>query len=217
MPAKIVRVDPLNIDLEKMREAADVIIRGGLVAFPTETVYGLGCDALNRDAARRVFEVKRRPVDNPLIIHVKDFDQLNLVAREIPEKAYKLIKRLWPGPLTLILPRRREIPLETTGGLDTVAVRSPAHPVALKLIELSERPIAAPSANISGRPSPTKAEHVIEDLYDSIDMIIDSGETLFGLESTIINILTSPPTLLRPGAYPVEVIEEILGERVYIP
>ncbi|MEZ0290208.1 MAG: L-threonylcarbamoyladenylate synthase [Sulfolobales archaeon] len=214
---RILKVDSYKIDEILIREAADVIRRGGIVAFPTETVYGLGADAFNRDAVKRIFEVKRRPMDNPLIIHIRDLFDLEKVAREIPEKAFKLIERLWPGPLTLILPRNARVPLETTGGLDTVAVRNPAHPIALKLIELSKTPIAAPSANISGRPSPTRAEHVIEDLYGLVEVIIDGGETIYGLESTIINILTDPPTLLRPGAYPIELIEEILGEKILIP
>ena len=217
MYTKIWKIDPFNIDLTLIREAAEIIRRGGLVAFPTETVYGLGADVFNSAACRKIFEVKKRPMDNPLIIHIKDFEQLDLVSREVPEKIFKVIKRLWPGPLTVILKKSLEIPREATGGLDTVAVRSPAHPIALKLIELSHTPIAAPSANISGKPSPTKAEHVIEDFLGIIDGIIDGGETIFGIESTIINFLTDPPTLLRPGAYPVEIIEEIIGEKIYIP
>ncbi|WP_440059955.1 L-threonylcarbamoyladenylate synthase [Thermogladius sp. 4427co] len=213
----IARVDPFRPDEEVVRKAAEIIKRGGLVAFPTETVYGLGADVFNRRAVLRVFEVKGRPPDNPLIIHVNSLEMLDEVASSIPEVAYKLISKFWPGPLTLILPKSEKVPYEATGGLDTVAVRMPAHPVALKLIGESQTPIAAPSANISGYPSPTKGEHVIRDLYSKIDMIIDAGDTLYGVESTIINILTDPPTLLRPGAYPVEEIEKAIGKNIVIP
>lgn len=214
---KIFKIDPLNINRDLIKEAADIIRRGGLVAFPTETVYGLGADVFNVDSVKKIFEVKRRATDNPLIIHLCRKEDLYEIAREIPHKALRLIDKMWPGPLTLILKKTDKVPYEATGGLDTVAVRIPAHPVALELICSSGTFIAAPSANLSGRPSPTRAEHVIRDLYGSIDAIIDSGETLFGIESTILNILTDPPMLLRPGAYPVEVIEEILNEKIYIP
>lgn len=213
----ILKIDPLNPDLEAIKLAAGMLKRGGIVAFPTETVYGLGCDTFNSDAARRVFEAKMRPPDNPLIVHIASLEQLELVARRVPEDAYKLAERFWPGPLTLILEKKPQVPSIVTGGLDTVAVRMPAHPVALKLVEYSERPIAAPSANISGRPSPTRGEHVIRDLYGRVDAIIDAGETLYGVESTIVDILSDPPRVLRLGAYPVEVIERELGRKLEIP
>ncbi|MEZ0394074.1 MAG: L-threonylcarbamoyladenylate synthase [Desulfurococcaceae archaeon] len=213
----VLKVDPRKIDIEAIDLAASYIRRGRLVAFPTETVYGLGCNALSSDAARRVYEAKGRPPDNPLIVHISDFDMLYLVAREVPEKALKLAKRLWPGPLTLVLPKSDRVPPEVTAGLETVAVRMPAHPVAMALIERAGTPIAAPSANPSGRPSPTKAEHVLRDLSFKADIVIDGGETIYGLESTILNLLGSVPVLLRPGAYPVEVLEELLGEKIHVP
>lgn len=214
---RIVRLDPANIDINVIEMCANVIRSGGIVAFPTETVYGLGADAFNPRAVLKIFKAKNRPPDNPLIIHIASLDQLHSVAVDIPELAWKLIERVWPGPLTLILRRRRSVPREVTGGLDTVAVRMPAHPVALKLIELSRTPIAAPSANLSGTPSPTTAQHVIDDLYGRVDVIIDAGRTLFGVESTIINVLTDPPTLLRPGPITVEQIKSILGIDIRVP
>ncbi|MGC9182139.1 L-threonylcarbamoyladenylate synthase [Thermogladius sp.] len=213
----VARVDPLNPDEGVIERAAEVIRRGGLVAFPTETVYGLGANAYNKSSVLRIFEVKQRPADNPLIIHVDSLDMLHEVARDIPEEAYKLMSKFWPGPLTLVLPKTDRVPYEATGGLDTVAVRMPAHPVALRLISRAGVPIAAPSANLSGRPSPTRGEHVVEDLYSKVEMIIDGGETLYGVESTIVNLLVKPPVLLRPGAYPVEEIERVLGVRVHVP
>ncbi|MEM1873301.1 MAG: L-threonylcarbamoyladenylate synthase [Acidilobaceae archaeon] len=213
----IMRVDPLSPDIDAIKLAASIVKRGGIVAFPTETVYGLGCDAFNSDAARRVFEAKMRPPDNPLIVHISSIEQLDIVARRVPEDAYKLARRFWPGPLTIVLEKNPRVPSIVTGGLDTVAVRMPAHPVALKLIEYSETPIAAPSANLSGRPSPTRGEHVIRDMAGRADVIIDSGETLYGVESTIVDILSEPPRILRLGAYPVEEIERELGRRIVIP
>ncbi len=181
------------------------------MAFPTETVYGLGADALNERAVRRIFEAKGRPADNPLIIHIASLDDLGgKVAREVPEKAKILAERFWPGPLTLVLPKRDEVPLVTTGGLDTVAVRMPAHPIALALIRAST-PLAAPSANISGKPSPTSAEHVIDDFYGKIEGIIDGGETWIGVESAVIDLTEEPPFLLRPGGIPLEEIEKVIG------
>jgi L-threonylcarbamoyladenylate synthase len=213
----ILKVDPLNPDPASIRKAVDILRSGGLVAFPTETVYGLGALVFNEQAARKVYIVKNRPFDNPLIIHISSLEMLDTVATNIPEKALRLAEKFWPGPLTLILPRNKSVPKVVSGSLDTVAVRMPAHPVALALIKEAGEPIAAPSANLAGKPSPTTAEHVIQDLYGKIDAIIDAGETLYGVESTIINILSSPPVLLRPGAIPVEEIERVLGERVLVP
>ncbi|MFA4647515.1 L-threonylcarbamoyladenylate synthase [Pyrococcus kukulkanii] len=201
-----------KIDEKKLRVAAKLIREGKLVAFPTETVYGLGADALNETAVRRIFEAKGRPADNPLIIHIADFSQVHELAREVPEEAEMLAKKFWPGPLTIVLPRKDVVPKVTTGGLDTVAIRMPAHEIALKLIKLSGRPIAAPSANISGRPSPTSAEHVIDDFYGKIECIIDGGETKIGVESTVIDLTEWPPVLLRPGGLPLEEIEKVIGE-----
>ncbi len=214
---RILRVDPLRPDERALEEAAAAIRGGGLVAFPTETVYGLGADAWNPAALARIFEVKGRPQDNPLIVHVSGEEQLREVALEIPSAASELIGRMWPGPLTLVLRARPALPKEVTAGLPTVAVRCPAHPVALRLIELSGVPIAAPSANLSGRPSPTRAEHVVSDLSGLVDVILDSGDTQYGLESTIIDVTRDPPVLLRPGAIPVEEIEEALGRAIEVP
>lgn len=213
----VLKTDPVNPDPHILREAAGILKKGGIVAFPTETVYGLGAIVYNEEAVKKIFWAKMRPMDNPLIIHISSIDMLEEVAVNIPEKAYRLIERFWPGPLTLILPRNPQIPKIVTSGLDYVAVRMPAHPVALGLIREAGAPIAAPSANIAGKPSPTSAEHVIKDLYGRIDAVIDAGETIYGVESTIINILTQPPILLRPGAYAVEDIERVLGEKIHIP
>ncbi|MDM7275492.1 MAG: L-threonylcarbamoyladenylate synthase [Thermoprotei archaeon] len=217
MDTRVFKVDPVRPERDIVEYAAGVIRAGGLVAFPTETVYGLGADALNASAVARIYEVKGRPLDNPVIVHISDFNQLDIVASRVPEEAYRLAEKLWPGPLTLLLPRNIKVPRKVTAGLETVAVRMPAHPVALELIRASKNPIAAPSANISGKPSPTRGDHVVRDLYSKVEVILDGGETLYGVESTIINILTDPPKLLRPGAYPVEVIEEILGRRIEVP
>lgn len=199
-----------GLDERKIRIAARFILEGKLVAFPTETVYGLGADALNEKAVRRIFKAKGRPADNPLIVHIADLSDLKKLALEIPKEAKLLAERFWPGPLTLVLPKGEEVPYVTTGGLDTVAVRMPAHPIALALIRAST-PIAAPSANISGRPSPTLAEHVVEDFYGRIEVIIDGGETRVGVESTVIDLSSERPILLRPGGLPLEEIEKIIG------
>jgi len=200
-----------GIDERKIRMAARFILDGKLVAFPTETVYGLGADALNPNAVRRIFEAKGRPADNPLIVHVANFDDLTELVDRIPPEAEILARHFWPGPLTMILPRSERVPDVTTGGLDTVAVRMPSHPIARALIAEST-PIAAPSANISGRPSPTLAEHVVDDFYGKIECIIDGGETAIGVESTVIDLSSGEPTLLRPGGLPLEAIEDVIGE-----
>ncbi|MCH1770715.1 MULTISPECIES: L-threonylcarbamoyladenylate synthase [Metallosphaera] len=210
----VLKIDPLNPEIELIRKAAEVIRSGGLVAFPTETVYGLGGNALDPKAAEKVFKAKRRPMDNPLIVHIADLSQLEEVSVDVPPEVLDLAQRVWPGPLTFILKRNPRVPLETTGGLDTVAVRMPAHPIALQLIRESSVPIAAPSANLATKPSPTLAEHVIQDLDGSVDVVIDGGETFFGVESTIINLTVSPPVLLRPGPFTVEELNSLLGEVV---
>ncbi len=196
---------------EECNTAASIIRQGGLLGIPTETVYGLGADALNEDACRRIYEAKGRPQDNPLIIHIADESWLSRYCRDIPAAAYALARRFWPGPLTMILPKRDIVPMRTTGGLDTVGVRCPDHPVTLELIRRAGVPVAAPSGNTSGRPSPTTAQHMAEDMTGRIDGIVDGGPCGVGVESTIIDLTVSPPRLLRPGGLPLEALEEVLG------
>lgn len=195
-------------------KAAGIIRAGGTVAFPTETVYGLGANALDSEAVAGIFRAKRRPPDNPLIVHISSPGMLHIVAKDIPGAADKLISAFWPGPLTLILRRAENVPDITTGGLDTVAVRMPAHDTALALIRESGVPIAAPSANISGRPSPTKAEHVLRDMNGRIDAIIVGEDCRIGVESTVIDLTVSPPALLRPGGLSLEEITACIGNVV---
>ena len=204
--------------LEVCRFAGEVIKRGGLVAFPTETVYGLGADALNQQAVKNIFNAKERPADNPLIVHVSSTDEVKRVAKNIPKIAQALMDAFWPGPLTLVLPRKNIVPDVTTGGLDTVAVRMPDHLVALGLIREAGVPVAAPSANTSGKPSPTTAQHVMDDLGGRIDMIIDGGRVVIGVESTVIDVTGKIPVLLRPGGVGIEELQEIIGRiRVSTP
>ena len=197
---------------ESIRKASEILKNGGLVAFPTETVYGLGADALSPEAARKIYEAKGRPSDNPLIVHIADVESVYKIAETIPDKAVMLMEAFWPGPLTLILKKNKIVPDGTTGGLDTVAIRMPAHPVAESLIKMSGVYIAAPSANISGRPSPTLAEHVIEDMDGRIDMIIDGGAVGIGIESTIVDMTEDIPVILRPGYITKKMLEEIVGK-----
>lgn len=199
-------------DKNAIAEAAAILRRGGLLGIPTETVYGLGADALNETAVLHIFEAKGRPQDNPLILHVPGADWLERYCRDIPPAAYTLAEQFWPGPLTMILPRRDNVPLRTTGGLDTVGVRCPDHPVTLAIIRESGIPVAAPSGNTSGRPSPTTAQHMLEDMAGKIDGIVDGGPCAVGVESTIIDLTVTPPRLLRPGGLPLEALEEVLGE-----
>lgn len=201
-----------GVDERKIKVAARFIEEGKLVAFPTETVYGLGANALDKNAVLGIFRAKGRPADNPLIVHIADFEQIYTLAEEVPKEAEILAEHFWPGPLTMVLPKRENVPKETTGGLESVAIRMPAHEIALSLIKESRLPIAAPSANISGKPSPTLAEHVIDDFYGRIECIIDGGETKIGVESTVLDLTTWPPLLLRPGGLPLEEIEEIIGD-----
>lgn len=205
-------VRPTEIDKRIISEAGQIISEGGLVAFPTETVYGLGGRATDPLASKKIYAAKGRPSDNPLIVHICNVSQLNEVGCDIPDGAIKLAHSFWPGPLTLIVKKADIIPYETTGGLDTVAVRLPSHPVARALIQASRTYIAAPSANISGRPSPTEAIHVIEDLGGRIDCIIDAGRVDIGLESTIVDMTEDIPTILRPGAISLSDVEGVLGE-----
>ena len=192
--------------------AAAVLRDGGLLGIPTETVYGLGADGLNAPAVRRIFEAKGRPQDNPLILHIPEASWLERYCRDVPEAAYTLAERFWPGPLTMILPRREIVPDEVTCGLDTVGMRCPNHPVTLEIIRRAGVPVAAPSGNRSGRPSPTCAAHMLEDMDGRIDAIVDGGPCGVGVESTIIDLTVTPPRLLRPGGLPLEVLREVLGE-----
>lgn len=201
-----------QLDMDALQKAGDVIRRGGLVAFPTETVYGLGGDAANPEASKKIYEAKGRPSDNPLIVHIADFEQLEEIVSEVPEAARKLSDAFWPGPLTMILKKNQVIPYETTGGLDTVAIRMPSNKIARELIRRSGCMIAAPSANTSGRPSPTKAAHVRQDLEGRIDVILDGGDVGIGLESTIIDLTDEIPTILRPGYITQEMLSQVLGQ-----
>jgi len=208
----LLKVDSKKPEIEKVRVAVDIIRSGGLVAFPTETVYGLGANALNRDAILKLFAAKKRPLDNPPIVHVASVEDVSRVAKEIPIKAERLMKVFWPGPLTLVLERSKTVPDVTVAGLDTVAVRMPRHNVALALIRESQLPISAPSANLAGRPSPTTAQHVLEDLDGRIDAVLDSGPTVVGVESTVLDMTVDPPEVLRPGGVTVESLREVIGD-----
>ncbi len=199
-------------DEECLMRAGEILRKGGLVAFPTETVYGLGGDALNPGASVKIYAAKGRPSDNPLIIHINKFADIYQIVKEMPEAAVKIGKAFWPGPLTMILPKAEKVPYETTGGLNTVAVRFPSHPIARKLIEYGGGFVAAPSANASGKPSPTRAKHVVEDMDGRIEMIVDGGEVGIGLESTIIDMTVEPPRILRPGYITQEMLKQVLGE-----
>lgn len=216
MNTKFYEIDSNNIDKIKMQEAGDLIAAGELVAFPTETVYGLGGDALRPDAAKKIYEAKGRPSDNPLIVHIADVSDLERVGKNIPKQAEKLAEAFWPGPLTMIVWKKDEVPFATTGGLNTVAVRMPDHPVALELIRKSGKLIAAPSANTSGRPSPTEASHVMGDLEGRIAMVLDGGSVGIGIESTIIDLTEPVPMILRPGYITPEMLSGVLGEEVII-
>ncbi|WP_367567003.1 L-threonylcarbamoyladenylate synthase [Lacrimispora sp.] len=201
---------------ELLKKPAEILKNGGLVAFPTETVYGLGANALNEEAAKKIYEAKGRPSDNPLIAHIADFDDLIPLVSQVPESGKKLMEAFWPGPLTLIFPKSGLVPYGTTGGLDTVAVRMPADPIANALIRLAGVPVAAPSANTSGRPSPTTADHVWQDMNGKIDMILDGGAVGIGVESTIIDVSGEEPVILRPGAVTQEMASSILGQEIHL-
>ncbi len=199
-------------EINKIRVAANAIKKGGLVAFPTETVYGLGADALNPKAVEKIFAAKRRPPDNPIIVHIANKEDLYKLARKIPSGAEELIAQFWPGPLTLILKRSSLVCDMTVVGLDTIALRMPRNKVALALIGESSVPVAAPSANLAGKPSPTTAQHVLDDLAGRIDIVLDAGDVRIGVESTVIDMTTPIPQILRPGGVPYEKLKSVLGE-----
>lgn len=207
----ISKITNTDADALIFAKAGEIIRGSGLVAFPTETVYGLGADALDANAAKGIYEAKGRPSDNPLIVHIGEKEDLYKLAENVPDKALALADAFWPGPLTIILPKKDVVPYSTTGGLDTVAIRMPSHPVALAFIRESKRYIAAPSANTSGRPSPTNAGHVAEDLNGRIDMIIDAGAVTIGLESTIVDLSEEHPLILRPGYITKDMLEAVIG------
>ena len=211
MKTKVIRMNPQELDMEGIREAGEILRQGGLVAFPTETVYGLGGNGLDPQASAKIYRAKGRPSDNPLIIHIADMEDLEKIVKEVPESAKKLASVYWPGPLTMIFQKSDIVPYETTGGMDTVAVRMPDHPLAQALIRAGGGYVAAPSANTSGRPSPTMASHVEEDLDGKIDMILDGGPVGIGLESTIVDFTEEIPTILRPGHITKNMIAKVIG------
>ena len=212
MQTIIRKVDENCIDEMIMEEAGALLKEGALVAFPTETVYGLGANALDSEAAAKIYAAKGRPSDNPLIVHIADMDALSLIVAEIPEAAKKLAAKFWPGPLTMVMKKSEVVPYGTTGGLDTVAVRMPAHPIALEMIRHGGGYIAAPSANTSGRPSPTLASHVADDMDGIVPLILDGGAVGIGIESTIVDLTDEIPTILRPGFITKEMLQEVVGE-----
>jgi L-threonylcarbamoyladenylate synthase len=210
MKTLLLKVNPEKPDLTKIQSAAEIIQKGGLVAFPTETVYGVGADALNPTAVLALFEAKKRPLDNPPIVHVADPKEVYRLVEDVPAKAQILMEKFWPGPLTIIFKCSKLVPKVTVANLDTIAIRMPKHKVALELIRLSRCSIAAPSANLAGKPSPTTAQHVYEDLNGRIDAIIDAGATNIGVESTVVDLSVDPPMLLRPGGTPFEALKNVL-------
>ncbi len=212
MRAEIIKMKPGHPDAGAVERAGQILKDGGLVAFPTETVYGLGGNALDPSASMKIYAAKGRPSDNPLIVHIADLDKIGAITEEFPEKARLLAEKFWPGPLTMILKKSPLVPYETTGGLDTVAVRFPSDLTAQALIRAAGGYVAAPSANASGRPSPTTAAHVAEDLGERIDMILDGGQVVIGLESTIVDFTEDVPVVLRPGFISLEMLREVLGE-----
>lgn len=212
MRAEIVKMSAEHLNMEAIQRAGRILKEGGLVAFPTETVYGLGGNALDSRSSIKIYAAKGRPSDNPLIVHIADIEKLSEIVTEIPEKAKILAEKYWPGPLTMIFPKTDIVPRETTGGLDSVAVRFPSDRIAQELIRAAGGFVAAPSANTSGRPSPTMADHVMEDLGDAIDMIIDGGQVGIGLESTIVDFTEEIPVVLRPGYISLDMIRVVLGD-----
>jgi L-threonylcarbamoyladenylate synthase len=212
MKPRVLHIDPQNIDHKLIEQAAEVIHNRGLVAFPTETVYGLGANALDPKAVTGIFEAKKRPLDDPLIVHIADMEELHKLSENIPQEAERLLNRFWPGPLTVVLRKKDIVPDIVTTGLDTVAIRMPSNPIAKKLIEVAQVPIAAPSANLFGRPSPTTATHVTDDLEGRIDIVLDGGKTEIGVESTVVEFIEGKVIMLRPGGTDMEQLKSILGD-----
>jgi L-threonylcarbamoyladenylate synthase len=208
----VLQIDSLKPELAKIRIAASLIKKGGLVAFPTETVYGLGANALNPKAVMALFRAKKRPMDNPPIVHISKMMDVYRLAETVPAKASEIMSGFWPGPLTLIFKRSKIVPDVTVASLDTIAIRMPKHNVALALIEESDCPISAPSANLAGKPSPTSATHVLADLGGRIDAVLDAGPTHIGVESTVLDLTVEPPQILRPGGTSYELLKKTLGE-----
>ena len=212
MDTVIARIDPSNPDPGMISRAGKIIRSGGLVAFPTETVYGLGGDALSGDSSRAIYAAKGRPSDNPLIVHIADMKSLDRIVKSVPDEAYALAEKFWPGPLTMIMDKSDEVPYATTGGLDTVAVRFPSDPVAQAFIRAAGGYVAAPSANLSGKPSPTSGKYVVEDMDGRIDMILYGDDSVIGLESTIVDLTGTSPVILRPGYITLEMLRSVLPD-----
>ena len=212
METKVEKIEKTQMNMNIINAAGQILKQGGLVAFPTETVYGLGANALDEEAARKTYAAKGRPSDNPLIVHIASLEDLYPITKKVPEKAVALAEKFWPGPLTMIFEKSELVPYGTTGGLETVAVRMPDNGVALALIRAGGGYVSGPSANKSGRPSPTMARHVLDDLEGRIDMILDGGPVHIGVESTIVDMTVEPPMILRPGAVTKEMLEETVGE-----
>ena len=208
----ISKIDEKNIDKSEIKKQAEILKKGDTVIFPTETVYGLGANALDEKAVSKIYEAKGRPSDNPLIVHIYDKHQVEELAKDISPKAHVVMDRFWPGPITIILNKKDIVPSRTSGGLDTVAIRMPSNPIAKELLKETNLPIAAPSANISGRPSPTKANHVYEEMNNRVDGIILGGDCTFGLESTVLDLTNDIPTILRPGSVTKEDLESVIGQ-----
>lgn len=217
MKTEIIKIEKEDLLIDFFQKAADILRSGGLVAFPTETVYGLGANALDVNASAKIYQAKGRPSDNPLIIHISEVKDMEVLAKDIPEKAYRLAKVFWPGPLTIILKKKDCVPYQTTGGLDSVAIRLPANLIARRLISEAGVFVAAPSANLSGKPSPTTAQHVYNDLDGKVDMIIDGGSATLGLESTIVDLSCNTPVILRPGCITKSMLENVIGPVEYDP
>lgn len=212
MKTMISSIDKDNIDLEELKKHAKLLSEGKTVIFPTETVYGLGANALDEDAVKKIYEAKGRPSDNPLIVHIHEKEQVHELAKDVNDNAKIVMDRFWPGPITIILNKKDIVPKTTSGGLDTVAIRMPSHEIAKEIIKLSGVPIAAPSANISGRPSPTKAQHVKDEMEGRVSGIVLGGDSNFGLESTVLDLTSETPMILRPGSITKEDLESVLGK-----
>ncbi len=217
MKTRLIKINPLKPQGQQIAFCALVLKKGGVVAFPTETVYGLGADGLNPKAIKKIFQAKKRPADNPLIFHIADKNDIYKFARDVPKVAERLIEKFWPGPLTLVLKKSSIIPKIATGGLNTIAIRMPSNRIAISLIQSIEHPIVAPSANLFGKPSPTIAKHVMDDMNGKINAIIDGGKTRIGLESTVVDLTTKTPILLRPGGISISDLKKIIKNVEYHP